>query len=77
MSICSKLTIKNTRTTFMVSFQGFIVDFELVLHPVLVFILLTYFYYLNKFWFGYVLMYRPTLNVAAEAIISRSLRKLG
>ena len=55
----------------------FFVNFELVLHPVLIFILLTYLYYLNKCWFGYVLMYRATLNVAAEAIIRRSLRKFG
>ena len=76
MSICSKMTIKNTRTMFMVSFQCFIVDFELVLHPVLIFILLTYFYYLNKCWFGYMLMHRATLNVAAEAILGDLLESL-
>ena len=61
----------------MVSFYCFIVELELVLHPALIFILLTYFYKLNKYWFGYVLMYRATSNVAAEAIIRKSLRKFG
>ena len=60
----------------MVSFQYFMVNFQLVLHLVLIFILLTYFYCLNNCWFGYMLMCRATLNVAAEAIIKRSPRKL-
>ena len=66
----------------MMSFQCFIVDFELILHPVLNFILVTYFYYLKEMlvWTrAYVEGYFECScsNIRNISNIRRSLRKFG